>query len=145
MASQIQAVTTTTSLVSVTIGGNDIHFADLIVQCTLGDCSAALDSTRATLATVLNPRLDTVYTAIKNQTSFGVRVAVLGYPLIFSTAGCFGTFGISSTERTKANQLADALNGVIAARGPRTPRTGSRTRARSPRSRPTRCAPGARG
>ena len=116
MASQIQAVTATTSIVSVTIGGNDIHFADLIVQCTLSNCSSALDSTRATLATVLEPRLDAVYTAIGNQAAFGASVVVLGYPRIFTAAGCFGSFGISSTERTKANQLADALDGVIAAR-----------------------------
>ena len=31
---------------------------------------------------------------------------MLGYPRMFSSAGCFGTLGISSTERTKANQLA---------------------------------------
>ena len=30
--------------------------------------------------------------------------------------GCAGTLGISSTERTKANQLADALDQVIGAR-----------------------------
>ena len=116
MTSQIQAVTATTSIVTVTIGGNDIHFADLIVQCTLSDCSAALDSTRASLPTVLDSRLDTVYSAIRNQAAAGARVVVLGYPRIFTTSGCLGTLGISSTERTKANQLADALDGVIAAR-----------------------------
>jgi lysophospholipase L1-like esterase len=116
MASQIQAVTASTSIVSVTIGGNDIHFADLIVQCTLSDCSAALDSTRASLATVLNNRLDTVYTAIRNQAAAGARVVVVGYPRIFQSGGCFGTFGISSTERAKANQLADALDSVTGAR-----------------------------
>jgi lysophospholipase L1-like esterase len=116
MASQIQAVTATTSIVSVTIGGNDIHFADLIVQCTLSDCSSSLDSTRATLSTVLNPRLDTVYKAIRNQAAVGARVVVLGYPRMFTSFGCFGTLGISSTERTKANQLADALDGVIGTR-----------------------------
>jgi lysophospholipase L1-like esterase len=116
MASQIQAVTATTSIVSVTIGGNDIGFSDLIVQCTLGECSAALDSTRASLASVLNSRLDTVYSAIRNQAATGARVVVLGYPREFTTFGCFGTLGISSTERAKANQLAEALDGVIAAR-----------------------------
>ena len=116
MASQIQAVTVATSIVSVTIGGNDIGFSDLIVQCTLGECSAALDSTRASLASVLNSRLDTVYSAIRNQAAMGARVVVLGYPREFTTLGCFGTLGISSTERAKANQLADALDGVIAAR-----------------------------
>jgi GDSL-like lipase/acylhydrolase family protein len=116
MASQIQSVTAATSIVSVTIGGNDIHFADLIVQCTLSECSSALDSTRATLAGVLNPRLDSVYAAIRNQAAADARVVVLGYPRMFTSAGCFGTLGISATERTKANQLADALDGVIGAR-----------------------------
>ena len=116
MANQIQAVTATTSIVSITVGGNDIGFADLIVQCTLSDCSAALDSTRASLPNVLPSRLDTVYGAIRSQAALGARVVVVGYPRMFTSVGCFGTFGISSTERTKANQLADALDGVIAAR-----------------------------
>jgi lysophospholipase L1-like esterase len=116
MTSQIAAVDAATTLVSITIGGNDIGFADLIYQCTLSDCSRSLDGTRASLATVLAPRLDTVYTAIRNQAAFGAKVAVLGYPRIFGSAGCFGTLGISSTERTKANQLADALDALAAAR-----------------------------
>jgi lysophospholipase L1-like esterase len=116
MASQIQAVTADTAIVTVTIGGNDIHFADLIVKCTLGECSAALDAARNSLATTLNPRLNTVYAAIRNQVAFGAKVVVLGYPREFTSFGCFGTLGISSTERTKANQLADALDQVIAAR-----------------------------
>ena len=116
MANQIQAVNTATTIVTVTIGGNDIRFADLIVQCTLSDCSSALDSTRASLTAVLNPRLDTVYTAIRNQAAIGARVVVLGYPRIFGGSGCFGTLGISATERSKANQLAVDLDGVIGAR-----------------------------
>jgi hypothetical protein len=115
MASQIQSVTTDTEIVTMTIGGNDIGFSDLIVQCTLANCSSALDSTRASLGTVLRPRLDTVYTAIRGRTATA-RVVVLGYPRIFSSAGCFGTFGISATERTKANQLADALDLLSGAR-----------------------------
>jgi len=116
MASQIQAVTSDTAIVTVTIGGNDIHFADLIAQCTLGDCSASLDATGGSLAATLNPRLDTVYTAIRSQVPFSAKVVVLGYPREFTSSGCFGTLGISATERTKANQLAEKLDQVIAAR-----------------------------
>jgi lysophospholipase L1-like esterase len=116
MATQIGSVTSATTIVTVTIGGNDIRFADLIVQCTLADCSSTLDSTRASLATVLTPRLDTVYTAIRSQAAFGATVVVVGYPRMFSTSSCLGTLGITSTERTKANALADALDGVIGAR-----------------------------
>jgi lysophospholipase L1-like esterase len=109
MAAQIGSVTADTAIVTVTIGGNDIGFADLIVQCTLADCSAQLDRTRGSLGTVLAPRLDTVYSAIRSR-ALGSSVVVLGYPRIFSTASCFGTLGISSTERAKANLLSDALD-----------------------------------
>jgi hypothetical protein len=109
MASQIQSVTADTAIVTVTIGGNDIGFSDLIVECTLSNCSDELDSTRASLPTFLGPRLDTVYSAIRSR-ALGASAVVLGYPRIFSSAGCFGTLGISSTERAKANQLADALD-----------------------------------
>ena len=115
MASQIGSVTAATNIVTVTIGGNDIGFSNLIVQCTLADCSSALDRTRATLPTFLGPRLDTVYAAIRSR-ALGARAVVLGYPRIFSSAGCLGTLGITSTERTKANQLADALDALTAAR-----------------------------
>ena len=115
MSSQIQSVTAGTDIVTMTIGGNDIGFSNLIVQCTLGSCSSALDSTRASLGTVLGPRLDTVYSAIRSRT-LTASVVVLGYPRIFSSAGCFGTLGISATERTKANQLADALDQLTGAR-----------------------------
>lgn len=115
MASQIQSVTAATTIVTITIGGNDIGFSDLIVQCTLANCSSALDSKRATLVTFLGPRLDTVYTAIRSR-ALAATVVVLGYPRMFSSAGCLGTLGITSTERTKANQLADALDQLLSAR-----------------------------
>jgi lysophospholipase L1-like esterase len=115
MANQIGSVTTGTTIVTVTIGGNDIGFADLIVQCTLGSCSTALDNTRATLDTVLRPRLDAVYAAIRSR-AMTAKVLVLGYPRLFSGASCFGTLGISSTERTKANELATALDDLSSRR-----------------------------
>ena len=40
MSSQIQAVNASTNVVTVTIGGNDIGFSSLILQCTLGSCSS---------------------------------------------------------------------------------------------------------
>ena len=115
LASQISAVTSATTLVTMTIGGNDIGFANLIYQCTLGECSAALDSTRANLETTLGAALDSVYTTVKSRAAFSAKIVVLGYPRVFSGAGCFGTLGISSTERTKANALADSLDQTIAA------------------------------
>ena len=110
MANQIQSVDATTSIVTVTIGGNDIGFANLISQCTLADCSAALDSTRGSLESVLGSRLNNVYAAIKAQAAPGAKIVVLGYPHMFGSSSCLGTFGVTATERSKANQLADALD-----------------------------------
>ena len=114
LATQIQAVTKSTTLVTVTVGGNDIGFANLIYQCTLGDCSAALDSARANLEATVGGALDQVYGAVKSRAADGAQIVVLGYPRVFSGSSCLGTLGISSTERTKANALAEALDGVIA-------------------------------
>ena len=116
MASQIQAVNSSTNVVTVTIGGNDIGFASLLTQCTLGTCNTALANTNAALPGSLNSKLDTVYTAIKNQAAPGAKVVVLGYPRVFSSSGCLGTTGISSSERTAGNALADKLDQTIAAR-----------------------------
>jgi lysophospholipase L1-like esterase len=113
VANQIQAVTSATNLVTMTIGGNDIGFASLIQQCTLSDCSAALDSTRASLEATLGARLDSVFTTVKSHAALGATIVVLGYPRVFSGASCLGSLGISSTEEAKANQLSDALDTVL--------------------------------
>jgi lysophospholipase L1-like esterase len=114
LSTQIQAVTSSTTLVTMTIGGNDIGFANLIYQCTLSNCSTALDSTRANLEATLGSALDQVYNTVKSNAAAGATIIVLGYPRAFSGASCFASLGISSTEETKANQLSDALDTVIA-------------------------------
>jgi lysophospholipase L1-like esterase len=115
MRTQIRFLSSSTDIVTVTIGGNDIGFADLIVQCTLSECSKALDRTRSTLTSFLGPRLDNVYRAIGRRAS-NARVVVLGYPRMFSGDGCPATPGISSTERSKANRLTVALDRLTASR-----------------------------
>lgn len=115
MRTQIRSVSSGTDIVTVTIGGNDIGFADLIVRCTLSNCSKALDRTRSMLTSFLGPRLDTVYGAIERRAP-DARVVVLGYPRMFTGSGCPTTPGISSTERSKANRLADALDRLTASR-----------------------------
>jgi hypothetical protein len=113
LTSQIEAVSSATTLVTMTIGGNDIGFASLIYQCTLSDCSAALDSARATLESTLGPALDQVYATVKSRAASDATIVVLGYPRVFSSVRCVGELGISSAEETKANQLSDALDALI--------------------------------
>ena len=116
LSRQLSAVTPTTTLVTMTIGGNDIGFANLIYQCTLSDCSAALDSTKANLTNTLVPAVDNVFNAVKSHAALGAKIIVLGYPHVFQNTSCFGDLGISSTEQSKANSLADALDTLLSQR-----------------------------
>ena len=109
MANQIPSVTADTTIVTVTIGGNDIGFADLIVQCTLATARPR-STTRAPPRDGSRPAARHGLLRDPEPGARARRVVVLGYPRIFSTASCFGTFGITSTERTKANPLADAID-----------------------------------
>jgi lysophospholipase L1-like esterase len=110
---QFDSLSAETTRVSLTIGGNDIGFADLIYQCTIGDCTTALESTTASLESTLGSSLDTVYSTIKTRAAAGATIIVLGYPHEFSGTTCVGTLGISAAEETDANALADALDNVI--------------------------------
>ena len=122
LSSQLPALDTApTTIVTLTIGGNDIGFANLIYQCTIADCSASLDSTRLSLDATIGARLDNVYGSVQGHAAPGAKIVVLGYPREFGSSGCLGTFGITSTERAKANQLADALDATIAAHVSRFP------------------------
>lgn len=113
--SQLSSLPSTATIVTITAGGNDLGFGDLIAQCVQSDCNATLSSTRASAAGTLTPRLDALYRAIRTRAP-AARVVVLGYPRLFSTASCFGTTGITSAERTNANLLSDELDRVIGAR-----------------------------
>src|SRR5213078_2132294 len=66
-------------------------------------------STKSNLGSTLAPALNTAFAAVK-QAAPSATVIVLGYPRVFSTATCFGTLGISSTEEKNANALADAVD-----------------------------------
>ena len=112
---QVNSLAATTTLVTITVGGNDLGFASLIQRCVTSDCNAALTSTRTSAAATLNAKLDAVYTAIKARAP-SARVVVLGYPRLFSTASCFGTSGITSSERANANLLSEEIDRVIGAR-----------------------------
>jgi hypothetical protein len=112
IAKQLSALSTTTNLVTMTIGGNDIGFASLIQQCTLSDCTSALVNTTSTLGTTLAPALDTAFYDVRHAAP-NATVIVLGYPHVFSTSLCLGTLGITATEEKDANALSDAMDGVL--------------------------------
>ncbi|MFI1967248.1 SGNH/GDSL hydrolase family protein [Streptomyces pathocidini] len=117
LASQLGPLNSATTLVSVTIGGNDAGFADVMTTCVLSSeatCKQRVATARAYVANELPARLDAVYDAIRTQAP-GARVVVLGYPRLYKLGGtCVG--GLSEGERSALNGASDDLNAAIAKR-----------------------------
>lgn len=114
MNSQISSVTSSTNVVTVEIGGNDIGFANLILACTLGNCVSQLSSTNSSIPSTLSPKLQTVYSAIKARAPLA-KTIVVGYPDPAGPRTCLRALGISSSEATGIHQVAATLGNTIKA------------------------------
>lgn len=112
--SQISALNSTTNFSTVTAGGNDIGFGNLIISCLTFGCNSAIDTANNKINNELPAKLDSLYSSMKARAP-QARHIVLGYPRVFGTSGCFSTTGIDSTERSKLNTLANNLNSKISA------------------------------
>lgn len=116
-AGQLAPLSSATDLVSVTIGGNDAGFADVMTTCVLqseATCIARVEQAKRYVDTTLPGRLDSVYDAIRAKAPTA-RVVVLGYPRFYKLAGsCIG--GLSERERAAINGGADYLNAATAKR-----------------------------
>jgi lysophospholipase L1-like esterase len=113
--SQVNALSASTTLVTVSIGGNDAGFSDVVVTCTTGSdstCVNRVNQARTFAQTTLPGRLDAVYSAIRGRAP-NARVVVLGYPRLFSSSFCWW---FSTTKRNAINGAANLLSDITAAR-----------------------------
>ncbi|WP_380281167.1 SGNH/GDSL hydrolase family protein [Kitasatospora purpeofusca] len=114
---QLSALSSTTTLVSISVGGNDAGFADTMQTCVLDSESACLNAVAAAknYATgTLPAQLDKVYSTIRSKAP-NARVVVLGYPHMYKVGGsCI--LGIGDTKRAAINGAADVLDDVLAKR-----------------------------
>ena len=104
---QAERITPSATLVTITAGGNDAGFADVMTTCTLGkddECAQRVDVAVRFIRDELPGRLDVLYEAVRDRTS--AEVVVLGYPRLFS----FQTWCLMSDRKREAvNRAADAL------------------------------------
>ncbi|WP_395293488.1 SGNH/GDSL hydrolase family protein [Kitasatospora hibisci] len=114
---QLSVLNSSTTLVSISVGGNDAGFASTMQTCVLDSESACINAVEAAKAYATNTlpgKLDQVYAAIHAKAP-NARVVVLGYPHLYKIGGsCI--FGIGDTKRKAINGAADVLDGVIAKR-----------------------------
>ncbi|WP_372440863.1 SGNH/GDSL hydrolase family protein [Actinacidiphila acididurans] len=114
--SQLGPLSASTGLVSVTIGGNDAGFSDVITTCVTGSdttCVNRVDQAESYAQNTLPGRLDATYNAIRAKAP-NAKVVVLGYPRLY-TLNVF-CIGLSDTKHRKIDEAADVLDNVIATR-----------------------------
>jgi len=112
-ANQLSALNTGTTLVSITIGGNDVNFAGVMEDCVLygtDTCVSEVNAAENTARTQLPGWLDTTYNGIRSHAP-NAKVVVLDYPRFYHDL--WYCVGLSSTSRDKINEGADVLDGVI--------------------------------
>ncbi|MCB1028884.1 MAG: SGNH/GDSL hydrolase family protein [Microthrixaceae bacterium] len=130
-APQIAKVTSSATVVMVSIGGNDLGFSDIAVQCskkalTFRTCkgdyvSGGTDSLSAKVAAT-RPKIDQVLGAVKSRAP-QARVVLYGYPTLLPMSGtstCLGmTFAGSDVPylRSKQAELNNMLKASAQANG----------------------------
>ncbi len=111
--SQLSALSSTTTLVSITAGGNDVGFSSIMETCVLQGTSACVSAVQAAenkAQTQLPGLLNTLYSAISAQAP-SARVVVLDYPVFYQ----LNTFclGLSATSHAKIDEGINLLDGVL--------------------------------
>lgn len=110
---QLGALSDATTLVSITVGGNDAGFSDVMLTCVLQStsaCESRVAEAERYIANTLPGRLDDLYGKIRDRAP-EARVVVLGYPRLYTIVS--GCVGIGTTKRQALNGAADVLDETI--------------------------------
>jgi lysophospholipase L1-like esterase len=115
---QLSALSSSTTLVSLTVGGNDVGFSSVMETCVIdfwstSDCVNAVDSAEATANSVLPGRLDTLLGDIRADAP-NAKVVIVGYPEFYDLSAPV-CVGLSSGDHVALDQGADVLDGVLQA------------------------------
>ena len=116
LESQLGALSSSTSYVTITVGGNDAGFSRVLTTCAqprwASDCEGAVDDARTFIRRTLPGRLDTLYAAVRRRAPAAV-VAVVGYPRLFNGEDCNAGTWFSPTEEVRLNDTADLLDSTL--------------------------------
>jgi lysophospholipase L1-like esterase len=100
-------LTSNTTLVTLSIGGNDTGFESILVSCyLLPNCESANDGYVKTMQDKTDPSirqtLDRIHVNAPNA-----KIVLVGYPELFSNADCLSAVGIDGEE-------ASSIDGLVA-------------------------------
>jgi lysophospholipase L1-like esterase len=114
---QLSALSKATTLVSITIGGNDVGFVPVMATCVLlptSFCVHAVRNAEAEIRSVLPGKLSQLLTAITAGAP-DARVVVMGYPEPYDLARSGSCIGLSPTDRTDLDEAAAQLDAQLQA------------------------------
>ncbi len=115
--SQLSALSPRTTLVSITIGGNDVGFSQVMETCVFqlpGTCVKAVTTAESSVRRVLPGRLDSLLRAIRTRAPLA-RIVVLGYPDLYDLSQSRDCIGIGTAKRDALNQGAGVLDRALSA------------------------------
>jgi lysophospholipase L1-like esterase len=115
---QLGTLSGTTALVTITIGGNDAGFSEVIINCAAYyfPCQESIENADSFIEHKLPALLDTTYSDIRGKAATA-HVVVLGYPHLFTSEGKTCNFNALTSEHEKElNHTADLLASVISGR-----------------------------
>ncbi len=113
---QLGDLSPTTGFVTVSVGGNDAGFADVVSTCAGSDtsaCLSAIATAQGFITNTLPGALTALYASIKAKAP-NAKVIVVGYPRLFNGSDCSIWTSFTGTEMTALNATADKLNSVTA-------------------------------
>ena len=117
ISTQVSALSASTTLVSITIGGNDAGFSGVMETCLLGStrsCLGAVSDAESFVASQLPANLDNALQAIRTHAP-NAKIVLLGYPDLYDLSTSGSCIGLSTKDRTALNGGADAIDGALAA------------------------------
>jgi lysophospholipase L1-like esterase len=115
IGSQVTALSAATTLVSITIGGNDAGFSGVMQTCVLkstSSCLSAVATAKSVVTSQLPASLASTLHAIR-QRAPGARIVVLGYPDLYDLTKSGSCIGLSTQDRTALNSGAEALDSAL--------------------------------
>lgn len=111
-AHQLDALSGDTTLVTLTIGGNDIGFVPVLLACAepawMSDSDSVIDHALAVLRQELPGRLDTLLGEVTTRAPHARRV-VTAYPRLFAGIDCSPVTFFTGHEMDRLNAAADEL------------------------------------
>jgi len=115
---QVSALSAGTTLVSLTVGGDDAGFSHVMQTCVLklwnSGCLDAVASAGAFITSTLPGRLDATLRAIRARAP-SARIVVLGYPDLYDLSRSAGCIGLSGAKRAALDRGAGLLDRALSA------------------------------